>query len=166
MEIKNKEKYASTEYYSAKAVDDKGEEYEIHNPSGLPDPGIIEEIQEPFIDAQIITKTDYYGQVMRLCLDKRGELKKETYLSSDRAELSYDIPLAEIVFDFYDKLKSISKGYASFDYQISEFRKASLVKLDILVNSEKVDALSSLIHADNAYKLGRKMAHWSVPIKE
>ncbi len=135
----------------------KGEEYEIHNPSGLPDPGLIEEIQEPFIDAQIITKTDYYGQVMRLCLDKRGELKKESYLSSDRAELSFDIPLAEIVFDFYDKLKSISKGYASFDYQISEFRKATLVKLDILVNSEKVDALSSLIHADNAYKLGRKM---------
>ncbi len=135
----------------------KGEEYEIHNPSGLPDPGLIEEIKEPFIDAQIITKTDYYGQVMRLCLDKRGELKKETYLSADRAELSYDIPLAEIVFDFYDKLKSISKGYASFDYQISEFRKATLVKLDILVNSEKVDALSSLIHADNAYKLGRKM---------
>ena len=135
----------------------KGEEFEIHNPSGLPEPGIIEEIKEPFIDAQIITKTDYYGQVMRLCLDKRGELKKETYLSSDRAELSFDIPLAEIVFDFYDKLKSISKGYASFDYQISDFRKATLVKLDILVNSEKVDALSSLIHADNAYKLGRKM---------
>jgi len=135
----------------------KGEEYEIHNPSGLPDPGVVEEIQEPFIDAQIITKTEFYGQVMRLCLDKRGELKKETYLSSDRAELSYDIPLAEIVFDFYDKLKSISKGYASFDYQLSEYRKAKLVKLDILVNSEKVDALSSLIHEDNAYRLGRKM---------
>ena len=135
----------------------KGEEYEVHNPSGLPEPGIIEEIQEPFIDAQIITRTDYYGQVMRLCLDKRGELKKETYLSSDRAELSFDIPLAEIVFDFYDKLKSISKGYASFDYQLADFRKARLVKLDILVNSEKVDALSSLIHEDNAYKLGRKM---------
>lgn len=135
----------------------KGEEFEVHNPSGLPEPGVIEEIREPFIDAQIITKTDYYGQVMKLCLDKRGILKKETYLSADRAELSFDLPLAEIVFDFYDKLKSISKGYASFDYQMSDYRKASLVKLDILVNNEKVDALSSLIHVDNAYRLGRKM---------
>jgi GTP-binding protein LepA len=135
----------------------KGEEFEVHNPSGLPEPGIIDEIREPFIDAQIITKTDYYGQVMKLCLDKRGILKKETYLSADRAELSFDLPLAEIVFDFYDKLKSISKGYASFDYQMSDYRKASLVKLDILVNNEKVDALSSLIHVDNAYRLGRKM---------
>jgi GTP-binding protein LepA len=135
----------------------KGEETEVHNPSGLPEPGVIDEIKEPFIDAQIITKTDYYGQVMKLCLDKRGILKKETYLSADRAELAFDLPLAEIVFDFYDKLKSISKGYASFDYQMSDYRKANLVKLDILVNSEKVDALSSLIHDDNAYKLGRKM---------
>ncbi len=135
----------------------KGETIEVHNPSGLPDPGIIAEIQEPYIDAQIITQTDYYGQVMKLCLDKRGELLKETYLSSDRAELTFKIPLAEIVFDFYDKLKSVSKGYASFDYQMSEFRKANLVKLDILVNSEKVDALSTLIHADNAYRFGRRM---------
>ncbi len=135
----------------------KGETIEVHNPSGLPDPGIIAEIQEPYIDAQIITQTDYYGQVMKLCLDKRGELLKETYLSSDRAELAFKIPLAEIVFDFYDKLKSVSKGYASFDYQMSEFRKANLVKLDILVNSEKVDALSTLIHADNAYRFGRRM---------
>lgn len=135
----------------------KGETIEVHNPSGLPDPGIIEEIKEPFIEAQIITNTAYYGQVMNLCLDKRGELKKEHYLSSNRAELTFDIPLAEIVFDFYDKLKSISKGYASFDYQLTDFRKAKLVKLDILVNGERVDALSSLIHEDNAYKLGRKM---------
>jgi len=135
----------------------KGETIEVHNPSGLPDPGIIEEILEPFIDAQIITQTDFYGQVMNLCLDKRGELKKETYLSADRAELSYDLPLAEIVFDFYDKLKSISKGYASFDYQLSDYRKAKLVKLDILVNGERVDALSSLIHEGNAQKLGRRM---------
>ena len=135
----------------------KGETIEVHNPSGLPDPGIIEEILEPFIEAQIITDTTYYGQVLNLCLEKRGVLKKEHYLSSNRAELSFDLPLAEIVFDFYDKLKSISKGYASFDYQLSDFRKAKLVKLDILVNSERVDALSSLIHEDNAYKLGRKM---------
>ena len=135
----------------------KGETIEVHNPSGLPDPGIIEEILEPYIDAQIITQTDFYGQVMNLCLDKRGILKKETYLSADRAELSYDLPLAEIVFDFYDKLKSISKGYASFDYQLSDYRKAKLVKLDILVNGERVDALSSLIHEGNAQKFGRRM---------
>ncbi len=135
----------------------KGETIEVHNPSGLPDPGIIDEILEPFIEAQIITQTDFYGQVMNLCLDKRGELKKEHYLSSNRAELTFDLPLAEIVFDFYDKLKSISKGYASFDYQMSDYRKAKLVKLDILVNGERVDALSSLIHEDNAYKLGRRM---------
>ncbi len=135
----------------------KGETIEVHNPSGLPDVGIIDTIMEPYIDAQIITKTDFYGQVMNLCLDKRGELKKEHYLSADRAELTFDLPLAEIVFDFYDKLKSISKGYASFDYQMTDFRNAKLVKLDILVNGERVDALSSLIHEDNAYKLGRRM---------
>ncbi len=135
----------------------KGETIEVHNPSGLPEIGTIEEILEPYIEAQIITDTAYYGQVMTLCLDKRGELKKEHYLSSNRAELTFDIPLAEIVFDFYDKLKSISKGYASFDYQLADFRKAKLVKLDILVNGERVDALSSLIHEDNAYKLGRRM---------
>ncbi len=135
----------------------KGETIEVHNPSGLPDPGTIEEILEPYIDAQIITDTSFYGPVMNLCLEKRGELKKEHYLSSNRAELSFDLPLSEIVFDFYDRLKSISKGYASFDYQMSEYRKAKLVKLDILVNGERVDALSSLIHEDNAYKLGRKM---------
>ena len=135
----------------------KSETIEVHNPSGLPDPGIIEEILEPYIDAQIITDTTYYGQVMNLCLEKRGTLKKEHYLSSNRAELSYDLPLAEIVFDFYDKLKSISKGYASFDYQLADFRKAKLVKLDILVNGERVDALSSLIHEGNAQKFGRRM---------
>lgn len=135
----------------------KGEEIEVHNPSGLPDPGLIEEIREPYIEAQIITRTDYYGYVMKLCLDKRGELKKEHYLATDRAELTFEIPLAEIVFDFYDKLKSVSKGYASLDYHYLDFRKAKLVKLDILVNGEKVDALSSLIHEDNAYSLGRKM---------
>jgi len=135
----------------------KGETIEVHNPSGLPDPGIIDEILEPYIDAQIITDTTYYGQVMNLCLEKRGMLKKEHYLSANRAELSYDLPLAEIVFDFYDKLKSISKGYASFDYQLADFRKAKLVKLDILVNGERVDALSSLIYEGNAQKFGRRM---------
>jgi GTP-binding protein LepA len=135
----------------------KGEEFEVHNPSGLPDPGVIEEIREPYIEAQIITRTEYYGAIMKLCLDKRGELIKEHYLATDRAELTFEIPLAEIVFDFYDKLKSISKGYASLDYHYLDFRKAKLVKLDILVNGEKVDALSSLIHEDNAYNLGRKM---------
>jgi GTP-binding protein LepA len=135
----------------------KGDITEVHNPSGLPDIGIIEEIREPFIEAQIITKTEFYGQVMKLCLDKRGDLIKENYLSADRAELTFHIPLAEIVFDFYDKLKSISKGYASLDYHHLDYRKAKLVKLDILVNGERVDALSSLIHEDNAYRLGRKM---------
>jgi len=135
----------------------KGETIEVHNPSGLPEAGVIDTILEPYIEAQIITKTEYYGQVMKLCLDKRGELKKEHYLSSDRAELTFEMPLSEIVFDFYDKLKSISKGYASFDYQQSEYRPAKLVKLDILVNGETVDALSTLIHEDNAYKFGRKM---------
>jgi GTP-binding protein LepA len=135
----------------------KGDIIEVHNPSGLPDIGIIEEIREPFIEAQIITKTEFYGQVMKLCLDKRGDLIKENYLSADRAELTFHIPLAEIVFDFYDKLKSISKGYASLDYHHLDYRKAKLVKLDILVNGERVDALSSLIHEDNAYRLGRKM---------
>jgi GTP-binding protein LepA len=118
---------------------------------------VIEEIREPYIEAQIITRTEYYGAIMKLCLDKRGELIKEHYLATDRAELTFEIPLAEIVFDFYDKLKSISKGYASLDYHYLDFRKAKLVKLDILVNGEKVDALSSLIHEDNAYTLGRKM---------
>ncbi len=135
----------------------KGESMEVHNPSGLPEPGLIESIEEPYIEAQIITRTEYYGQIMKLCLEKRGELVKEHYLSADRAELTYRMPLAEIVFDFYDKLKSISKGYASLDYHYLDFRKAKLVKLDILVNGEKVDALSSLIHEDNAYRLGRKM---------
>ncbi len=135
----------------------KGEELEVHNPSGLPEPSVIDRIDEPYIHAQIITKSEFIGQVMGLCLNKRGELLKQHYLTSDRVELSYNMPLAEIVFDFYDKLKSISKGYASFDYHPTGFKPAKLIKLDILLNGESVDALSTLIHFDNAYTLGRRM---------
>lgn len=135
----------------------KGEEIEVHNPSGLPEPGLIEHVEEPFISAQIITKADFIGNIMTLCLGKRGELKKQHYLTTDRVELLFDMPLAEIVFDFYDKLKSISKGYASFDYHMIGYRPSKLVKLDILLNGESVDALSALTHFDNAYPLGKKM---------
>lgn len=134
-----------------------GEEIEVHNPSGLPEPGLIEHVEEPFISAQIITKADFIGNIMTLCLSKRGELKKQHYLTTDRVELLFDMPLAEIVFDFYDKLKSISKGYASFDYHMIGYRPSKLVKLDILLNGESVDALSALTHFDNAYPLGKKM---------
>ncbi len=135
----------------------KGEEFTIYNPSGMPNAMTVEEIDEPYIRAQIITRTEYIGPIMTLCLDKRGILIKQTYISADRAELSFDLPLAEIVFDFYDKLKSISKGYASFDYHLIGHKPARLVKLDILLNSEPVDALSSLIHFDNAERFGRRM---------
>lgn len=135
----------------------KGELLEVHNPSGLPDVMLIETIEEPYIRASIITATDYIGQIMTLCLGKRGELVKQEYVSGNRVELIYDIPLGEIVFDFYDKLKSISKGYASFDYYMNGYRSSKLIKLDILLNGEPVDALSSLIHFDNAVSLGRRM---------
>jgi len=138
-------------------VDNKGVTTEVHNPSGLPEQKYIDHIEEPYIKAQIISKGDYVGQVMKLCIDKRGELKNQVYLASDRVELSFEIPLGEIVFDFYDKLKSISKGYASFDYHLSDYRPANLIKLDILLNSEPVDALSTLIHRDNAYDFGRRI---------
>ncbi len=130
---------------------------EVHNPSGLPAVNYIEQIDEPFISAQIISKADYVGGIMKLCLDKRGILKNQVYLSSNRVEISFEMPLAEIVFDFYDKLKSISKGYASFDYHMIGERKADLVKLDILLNGEPVDALSTLIHRDSAYDFGRRI---------
>lgn len=129
----------------------------VYNPSGLPPVTLINEIDEPYIRASIITKSDFIGQVMNLCLDKRGTLIKQDYLTSERAELTFDLPLGEIVFDFYDKLKSISKGYASFDYHVTGYKPAKLVRLDILLNGEMVDALSSLIHFDNAYTLGRRM---------
>lgn len=135
----------------------KGDLLEVHNPSGLPDIMAIDRIEEPYIRASIITRTDYIGQIMTLCLGKRGELVKQNYISGNRMELIYDLPLGEIVFDFYDRLKSISKGYASFDYHMSGFRPSKLIKLDILLNGESVDALSCLIHFDNAVPLGRRM---------
>ncbi len=130
---------------------------DVHNPSGLPAPTLIDYIEEPYIRAQVISKSDYFGAIMKLCLDKRGVLVSQHFLTSERVELNFDMPLAEIVFDFYDKLKSVSRGYASFDYHITGYKEAELVKLDILLNSEPVDALSSLIHKDHAYDFGRKM---------
>ncbi len=135
----------------------RGELIEVHNPSGLPDVTHIDYIEEPYIRAQIISQSDYVGSVMKLCIDKRGALKNQVYLTSDRVEITFEMPLAEIVFDFYDKLKSISKGYASFDYYQTGYQKANLVRLDILLNGEMVDALSTLIHRDNAYAFGRRI---------
>ena len=137
--------------------DKQGGVQEVHNPGGMPDPTLIDHIEEPYIDASIITATDYIGPIMTLCLGKRGELVRQDYISGNRVELHYKMPLGEIVIDFYDKLKSISKGYASFDYHQAGFRPSKLVKLDILLNGESVDALSTLTHFDNAYDLGRKM---------
>ena len=142
---------------SYKVYTTQGEVMDVHNPSGLPAPTLIDHIEEPYIRAQIISKAEFFGPVMKLCLDKRGTLVSQHYITSDRVELNYDMPLSEIVFDFYDKLKSISKGYASFDYHIIGYRSARLVKLDILLNGEPADALSTLIHEDNAYEFGRKM---------
>ncbi len=129
----------------------------VYNPSGMPSSTTIDEVDEPYIKANIITSSDFIGPVMKLCLDKRGTLINQSYLTTDRAELIFELPLGEIVFDFYDKLKSISKGYASFDYHLTGFKPAKLVRLDILLNGEMVDALSTLIHFDNAYPFGRKM---------
>ena len=142
---------------SYKVYTTQGEVLDVHNPSGLPAPTLIDKIEEPYIRAQVISRSDYYGPIMKLCLDKRGILINQHYLTSDRLELTYEMPLSEIVFDFYDKLKSISKGYASFDYHVIGFKEAKLVKLDILLNGDPADALSSLIHADHAYDFGRKM---------
>ena len=137
--------------------DKQGNEKEVHNPSGLPDQTMIDHIEEPFIKASIITSSDYIGPIMTLCLDKRGELVSQNYVSGNRLELIFMIPLGEIVIDFYDKLKSISKGYASFDYHIDSFRPSKLPKLDILLNGEPVDALSTLTHESNAVTFGRRM---------
>tara|TARA_B100000900_G_scaffold411350_1_gene430871 strand:+ start:1276 stop:3063 length:1788 start_codon:yes stop_codon:yes gene_type:complete len=134
-----------------------GEEQIINNPSDLPEPSTLDYVKEPYIRAQIITKSDFVGSVMSLCIDKRGELKNQVYLTTDRVELTFEMPLGEIVFDFYDKLKTISRGYASFDYFPLEFRQSNLAKLDILLNGDQVDALSALIHRDNAYTLGKKI---------
>ena len=142
---------------SYKVYTTQGEVLDVHNPSGLPPATLIDKIEEPYIRAQVISRSDYYGPIMKLCLDKRGILINQHYLTSDRLELTYEMPLSEIVFDFYDKLKSISKGYASFDYHVVGFKEAKLVKLDILLNGDPADALSTLIHADHAYDFGRKM---------
>ena len=142
---------------SYKVYTTQGEVLDVHNPSGLPAPTLIDKIEEPYIRAQVISRSDYYGPIMKLCLDKRGILINQHYLTADRLELTYEMPLSEIVFDFYDKLKSISRGYASFDYHQIGYRESKLSKLDILLNGEPVDALSSLIFTDHAYDFGRKM---------
>ncbi len=134
-----------------------GEEKDVYNPSGMPEPNNIAEVYEPYIHAQIITKADFIGPVIKLCMDKRGQLKNQNYLTTDRIEITFDLPLGEVVFDFYDKLKSISKGYASFDYYINGYQPSKLVKLEILLNGDPVDALSTLTYVDNAYPIGRKM---------
>ncbi|GHT51898.1 elongation factor 4 [Bacteroidia bacterium] len=142
---------------SYKVYDKHGDYKDVHNPAGLPDPTQIERIEEPFIRSSVITSTTYIGPIMTLCLGKRGVLVKQDYISGDRVEIIFDLPLGEIVIDFYDKLKSISKGYASFDYHLHDYRPSKLVKMDILLNSEPVDALSTLTHIDNAVTFGRKM---------
>lgn len=142
---------------SYKAYLTKGELLEIHNPSEMPEPNFLERIEEPYIRAQIITKSEYTGSIMTLCIGKRGTIIGQHYLTTDRVELTFDMPLAEIVFDFYDKLKTISKGYASFDYHPTEYRESDLVKLDIRLNGEPVDALSALVHRSHAQDFGRKM---------
>ena len=134
-----------------------GNEIDVYNPSGMPEPNNIAEVYEPYIHAQIITKADFIGPVIKLCMDKRGILKNQNYLTTDRIEITFDLPLGEVVFDFYDKLKSISKGYASFDYYINGYQPSKLVKLEILLNGDPVDALSTLTYVDNAYPIGRKM---------
>ena len=143
--------------YSAYTRKDPNAPILVNNPTDLPDPSSLERVEEPFIKATIITKSDYVGNVMSLCIEKRGEIKNQTYLTTQRVELVFDMPLAEIVFDFYDRLKTVSKGYASFDYSPVGMRKSKLVKVDLLLNGSSVDALSSLIHSDNAYSIGKKM---------
>jgi GTP-binding protein LepA len=135
----------------------KGIKMTVNNPSDLPDPSTIDFIEEPFINAQVITKADYIGAVIELCMSKRGLIKNQVYLTSNRVEITFEMPLGEIVFDFYDRLKTISRGYASFDYHQIGYRESRLVRMDIRLNSEPVDALSSLIHTDKAYELGKKM---------
>jgi len=142
---------------SFRVLTTKGDIIDVHNPSGMPPVTTIDEIEEPYIHAQVISKSEYIGSILKLCIDKRGILKNQVYLTSDRVEVTFDMPLSEIVFDFYDKLKSISKGYASFDYHITDYKKADLVRLDILLNGEMVDALSTLIYRGHAYDFGRRM---------
>ena len=139
------------------AYSGKGDKMIIHNPSDYPDPSTLSYVEEPYIKAQIITKAEFIGQVMNLCIAKRGELKNQVYLTTDRVEITFEMPLGEIVFDFYDKLKSVSKGYASFDYYPIGYKTSNLAKLDILLNGAPVDALSALVHKDNSYTLGKKL---------
>lgn len=139
------------------SYDRKGVKQLVNNPSDLPDPSKIDKVEEPYISAQIITKSEYIGAIITLCIEKRGVLKNQVYLSTDRVELSFELPLAEIVFDFYDRLKTISRGYASFDYQPIGYMESNLVKMDILLNGDQVDALSALIHRDNAHTIGKKI---------
>jgi GTP-binding protein LepA len=142
---------------SYKAYTSKGEMIVVNNPSELPDVNKLDHVEEPYIRASIISKSDYVGSILSLCIEKRGEIVNQTYLTTDRVELVFDMPLGEVVFDFYDRLKTISKGYASFDYHPTEYRESDLVKMDILINNDQVDALSALIHRDNAFNLGKKM---------
>ena len=153
----NQEVITTVPNVSYRAYTKKGEELLINTPNDLPDVTLIDRVEEPYISAQIITKPEYIGTIMTLCMEKRGTLQKQTYLTTERVELSFDLPLAEIVFDFYDRLKSISRGYASFDYTPTNYRASDLVKLDILLNGEAVDALSSLVHRDKASSFGRKI---------
>jgi GTP-binding protein LepA len=134
-----------------------GSVVDVENPSNMPPLGEIAEIREPYVKAEIITPTEYIGGLMTLCQDRRGVYRNTQYLDTERVSLQYDLPLAETVFDFYDKLKTISRGYASFDYELRDFRASRLVKLDILINGEPVDALSTIVHADRAYEMGRKL---------
>jgi len=142
---------------SYKVYTNKGEVIDVHNPSGLPGPTVIDYIEEPYIHASVISRSDYIGPIMKLCLDKRATLKSQVFITAERVEMTFDMPLAEIVFDFYDKLKSISKGYASFDYHQTGFKQSILVRLDILLNGESVDALSALIHRDHSFDFGRRI---------
>ena len=142
---------------SYRAYTKKGEELIINTPSDLPDPTLLDRVEEPYITAQIITMPEYIGTIMKLCMEKRGTMTKQSYLTQERVELSFDLPLAEIVFDFYDRLKSITRGYASFDYYPSEYLASDLVKLDIKLNGESVDALSSLVHRSKAESFGRQI---------
>jgi GTP-binding protein LepA len=142
---------------------DKDKSIIVNNPSELPDPSGIDRIEEPYIKAQVITKSEYIGSIMNLCIEKRGELKNQVYLTQDRVELTFEMPLAEIVFDFYDRLKSVSRGYASFDYHPIGYKESDLIRMDMLLNGEQLDALSALVHRSNAYDLGKKIC---VKLKE
>ena len=143
--------------YHAFTKKNPNEQIIVNTPSDLPEPTHLDRVEEPYIKASVITKSDFVGNVMSLCIEKRGQIKNQTYLTTERVELTFDMPLAEIVFDFYDRLKSISKGYASFDYTPIGFKQSKLIKMDILLNSNPVDALSALIHFDNAYSMGKKI---------